>query len=177
MKKFLAISSLFVLVGGGCSGLWFDRPLSEPPGPKTREAVYFLTALADSPAYEQANTSTGFGCGDRLLLQRDSVPRSDEPGLVTNLNRMFALPKSEAEARGLFTPFEQDLRAELTEEKGKPVVNIVGTLTSAGTCDDPRIHAMVQETARMTLGVMPEIRLNGSERDWRCQGDMSGQCQ
>lgn len=179
MNKTLALMvGVLLLAGGGCSGAWFDRPINEPPGPKTREAVYFLTALDGSPAYDQAPQNTAFGCGDRLMLQKDSVPRTDELALVTNLNRLFSISDDEATARGLNSPFAgQGLRADVTEENGKVVVNIVGNFSSPGVCADPRIHKMVQETARFTLGSIPEIRLNGSERDWRCQGDMSGECQ
>lgn len=176
-KNLLAIVSTLILVGVGCAPKEGIRPSPAPTPSTTTEAVYFLVAVNDTTAYDRAPVPTTFGCGDRLTLQRTAVPRTGRPALETNLNAMFAVRHAEAELLGLYNPLgAQDVRATVTEEDGKVVVDINPYPISAGTCDDPRITEMVKKTAEMTLGSVPEIRIEGSEAKWRCYQDQSGEC-
>ncbi len=175
-KNLSIIAAAIVLIGAGCAREGI-APGPAPAPSTTVEAVYFLVAVNDTTAYDRAPVPTTFGCGDRLTLQRTAVPRSDRPALETNLNTMFAVRHAEAELLGLYNPLgAQDVRATVTEEDGKTVVDIAPYPISAGTCDDPRIKEMVEKTAEMTLGSVPEIRIEGSTQKWRCYQDQSGEC-
>lgn len=172
-KKLFLIAFSFVLIGAGCAK-------AAPPSPAlsaTAEAAYMLTALNGNTAYDRAPVPTQFGCEDRLMLQRVTVPRSSRPALETNLNTMFAVRDADAEKLGLHTPFgAQDIRATVTQEDGKTVVDISPQPVSAGTCADPRIKKMIEETIKLSTTDAVEIRVEGSAKTWRCMGDMSGLC-
>ncbi len=175
-NKFLSVLLAALLIGAGCA----RAPAAAPsaPAPSTQaEAAYVLTALSDTTQYDRAPVPTTFGCGDRLSLQRVAVPKSDRPALEVNLNTLFALKRDDIEALGLYSPFaDKGLHAEVREENGKIILNVVGDLASGGVCDDPRIHAMIEETIKLSTTDAVEIRLNGSASLWRCQADMSGRC-
>src|SRR5690606_18897422 len=55
------------------------------------------------------------------------------------------------------------------------VIEFEGQFISAGTCDDPRIKAQIEETVKLYADKY-EIRLNGKESEWRCLFDQSGLC-
>lgn len=173
-NKIVPIALSLVLLGAGCLPSTGPRP---PAVATTQEAVYMLVAIEDTTTYDRAPVETTFGCGDRLLLQRITVPKSDRPALEVNLNALFDVRHDEAGPIGLYTPFGgQNLRAEVTEEDGKIIVNITPFPISAGTCDDPRITELVEQTAKLSIGSVPEIRIEGSHTKWRCYGDQSGLC-
>ncbi len=172
-KKLSLIALGFMLVGAGCA-----KGPPPPPTPSTvQEAAYVLTALNGTTPYDRAPVPTQFGCEDRLALQRISVPKSDRPALEVNMNKLFSMTAAQTEALGLYSPFaDKGLRAEVSVENEKTVMNIVGEFAPAGECDDPRIKKMVEETVKLSTADAVDIRLNGSQKDWRCQGDLSGRC-
>ncbi len=172
-KKLSFIALSFVLIGAGCA----KGPPPPPTPSTTAEAAYVLTALNGNTAYDRAPVQTQFGCEDRLTLQRVVVPRSSRPALETNLNAMFAVRDADAEKLGLHTPFgAQNIRASVTQEDGKTIVDISPQPISAGTCADPRIKKMIEETIKLSTIEEVEVRVEGSAKTWRCLGDMSGLC-
>ncbi|TAK04685.1 hypothetical protein EPO33_01680 [Patescibacteria group bacterium] len=172
-NKLLALVVGLTLIGAGCG----PSAPSRPTPSTTAEAAYVLTAMSDTTAYDRSPVATTFGCEDRLMLQRVIVSRSDRPALETNLNTMFAVRHADAERLGLYTPFgAQEVRATVTEEDGKTVVDISPQPISAGTCDDPRIKEMIVKTIALSTTDEVQIRVEGSEKTWRCMGDMSGLC-
>jgi hypothetical protein len=50
-----------------------------------------------------------------------------------------------------------------------------GSTQSGGVCDDPRIKAQIEYTIKR-LKPKFKIFLNGTESNYRCLGDMSGEC-
>ena len=54
-------------------------------------------------------------------------------------------------------------------------VRISGEMVSSGTCDDPRLKEQIEATVRQ---YRPNYRilLNGTEKNWECFGDMTGEC-
>lgn len=173
-KKLSLLAISFLLVGAGCGA---SGAPSQPVPSTTQEATYVLTALSDTTAYDRAPVPTTFGCGDRLALQRVAVPRSDRPVVEVNLNAMFAVRHADAEALGLHTPFgDQNIHATVTREGSRTVVDISPQPISAGTCADPRIKEMIVKTIELSTTDEVEIRVEGSEKTWRCMGDMSGLC-
>lgn len=173
-KKLSMLALSLLLIGAGCG------PIGGPAMPTpstTQEAAYVLTAMNGTTAYDRAPVPTQFGCDDRLTLQRVTVPRSDRPTVEVNLNALFAVRHADAEALGLHTPFgDQDIRATVTREGAKTVVDISPQPISAGTCADPRIKEMIVNTIELSTTDEVEIRVEGSEKTWRCMGDMSGLC-
>lgn len=50
-----------------------------------------------------------------------------------------------------------------------------GSLVSGGACDDPRLKGQIEHTIKR-FKPKYKIFLNGNETNWRCFGDMSGEC-
>lgn len=172
-KKLSLIALSFVLIGAGCA----KGPPPPPTPSTTAEAAYVLVAMNGTTQYDRSPVPTQFGCEDRLSLRRVIVTRSDRPALETNLNAMFAVRNADADALGLHTPFgDQDIHATVTQEGAKTIVDISPQPISAGTCADPRIKEMIMKTIELSTTAEVEIRVEGSEKTWRCMGDMSGLC-
>lgn len=168
-----------LLLGAGCVKTQSAPPTnpSAVTKPKMTLATYYMVALDGSQAFTDEKEAPIFGCNDKLALVKE-IAEAGSSQLEVAINRLLATTEDDEKELGLHTPFKgQDLRAEVTTVDGKTTINIIGQLTSAGVCDDPRIKNMIEETAKLyTNGILPEIRLNGSESAWRCFGDQSGQC-
>lgn len=144
----------------------------EPSVPPPLEEVrIFLVELEEGAAggEEAAETPRAgdtFGCGDRLRAV--AVPVATE-GVATE-GRIAAALGSLLEAsggQGLYTALE---RSELEVERVEPVagveglyrVHLTGQLRLGGVCDNPRVRAQLEATARQFAGVEDvEISIDG----------------
>lgn len=98
------------------------------------------------------------GCGDSLVM---SSVQGMDPALTgaerveAAIEALLAPRDREVGERGLTTALaESDLNLQGVEISGDTVtVHLTGQLTSAGTCDDPRIIGQLEQTALVNAGV------------------------
>jgi hypothetical protein len=159
------------------------------------DAMYNARRVADQTANELpvamvvidgAETPKGvvqvgpiIGCNDTVVWVR--VPRADGTESVTSDALMSLFDVTEDSYDGLHNSLAQSKSLGLKVDRvslvgdGMVEVNILGTPISSGACDDPRIKSQIEQTV---LWYHPSVRvlLNGSEAEWRCFGDMSGEC-
>jgi hypothetical protein len=197
----LAVPIALLFVGAGCFGLGNRlaedaiKPVTVPIESlkKSKEEI----ALANARKNEESDLDSAdvtvalirlakegepfdgetIGCGDRVeaarvhrAIQTDSVLRD---ALVT----LFSIDETGYD--GLYNALAQsNLKVEdiLSRDGVTTEVRLTGTLPAEGACSVPRIKAQIEQTIRR---FKPNYRviLNGTESEYRCFGDMSGQCQ
>jgi hypothetical protein len=117
-----------------------------------------------------------FGCADRIGYVRLSRETATENVAYDALATLFSARDSNVQ--GLYNPlWESTLKVkevQLTPDS-IAIVKLEGQLLSAGECDDPRLKEQVEATVRQYWPKY-QILLNGSEAEWRCIGNLSGQC-
>lgn len=141
----------------------------EPSVPPPLEEVRIFLVELEAGGEEAAGTPRAgdtFGCGDRLRAV--AVPVATE-GVPTE-GRITAALGSLLEAsggQGLYTALE---RSQLEVERVEPVagveglyrVHLTGQLRLGGVCDNPRVRAQLEATARQFAGVEDvEISIDG----------------
>lgn len=141
------------------------------------EMTTAFVLLAGAEAADGAIVGTPFGCDDRIVLV--SVPRETDSGnpLQDALTSLFAI--RETNWKGYHNALASSaLSVEKIQSRDGVTTEIwlKGEMKSAGTCDDPRIKAQIEATVRR-LKPKFQIYLNGTEANYRCSGDLSGQCQ
>lgn len=142
----------------------------EPGVPPPLEPVKMFLVQLDPGGASGTDGGETFGCGDRLRAVE--VPVATE-GLDTS-GRIARALRSLLEAEGgpetpgdLYSAFE---RSNLTVERVEPVggveglfrVELTGDLMLGGVCDNPRVRAQIEATARQFAGVEDvEIVIDG----------------
>ncbi len=190
------VAGLFLLAGFGCrkgNTTPFRLPDNGPPAANTPvfpeggpaqstappRASAYLIALA-GPAAERASTrpdAKKIGCDDYAVPVTLAATIDPKTPLRDTMAALVAATDKEANGLGFMTALSKSSLTVgdiATKDDGTFVIDLVGTLSSGGVCDDPRIKAQVELTAKQ-FG-KAEIRLNGSESKWRCLGDQSGRC-
>jgi hypothetical protein len=195
----IALAAL-LLVGGGCSRVADDamQPVTVPIGAleqaktltieekarMTAEAealtnevgvVMILTDGAEVPAGLKPSDQV-IGCNDRPVVVQLTRETATGDVLRDALNTLFAA--KDTNVQGALNSLDDatlkvdDIRSSdgVTTE-----VHLSGALNSGGACDDPRITEQVEGTIRR-LRPHYKVFWNGSEANWRCHGDMSGEC-
>lgn len=147
----------------------------ESPTPQD-EIIFFLVAYGGE--VEEKNLPAvfeKFGCEDFLVPYKTKT--EEEASLKTALDLLFA-------QKDTFLPNGVPLHSALlgakvtidvTEEKDKTLVDLVGKIPIAGVCDTPRIKEQIEKTVEY-WAPQASILLNGSRSQWRCFGDTSGLC-
>lgn len=119
-----------------------------------------------------------FGCGDRIVMVNRSV--STTTPLQTALTELFSVHNRDYGQSGLITALDQtNIRVNRVniDASGMATIELTGSVMMGGTCDSPRIQEQVNRTIRQFSSVRDyRIFLNGSERNWRCLFNMSGNC-
>ncbi|MDD5251879.1 MAG: hypothetical protein PHT12_04585 [Patescibacteria group bacterium] len=133
-----------------------------------------LTDGTEAPA--EAVIGETFGCNDRVAFTK--APRMTESGNVLQDALTSLLAVRESTFKGFYNALSQ---SSLSVEKIQSTDGVTtevwlkGQIQSAGACDDPRIKKQIEATVER-LKPKYKIFLNGTEENWRCIGDMSGQC-
>lgn len=118
-----------------------------------------------------------FGCNDHIVFVKTARESETDNPLRDALNSLFAIRET------TFKELHNSLaNSSLAVDKIQSTdgvtteVWLTGQTQSAGECDDPRIKEQVAATVRR---LKPHFRIffNGSEKDWRCLTDLSGQCE
>ncbi|MBN1585755.1 hypothetical protein JW899_05325 [Candidatus Uhrbacteria bacterium] len=117
------------------------------------------------------------GCNDRVAFIKVSRLTDSGQVVIDALNTLFGL--NDATYGGLHNSLAESTlkvsdRAYTTGSAGVEI-RMEGSVMSAGTCDDPRIRAQIEETIRYFEPNFTVI-LNDSDSAWRCFGNQTGLC-
>ncbi|MFH2063260.1 MAG: hypothetical protein ABIJ46_03855 [bacterium] len=116
-----------------------------------------------------------FGCLDRIGYVRLSRETATDSVVADAVNTLLAARDSTYETM-LNSLWESTFKLDKVQENGGVTeVWISGQANSPGTCADPRIKEQIEATVRQ-YSPSYRIFLNGTEANWRCLGDMSGEC-
>lgn len=145
------------------------RTPPEPPTPPTPPAAMSVATIYLVSA-EGAPGSTPMGCGESMtpvsLEISSGTAREEAQGALNALLNAEDREGLSNPARGVFT-------AQIEEQDGGLVVALSGEPSFGGVCAVPRLKAPIEATL---APYSAKIQLNGSEADWRCLGDESGEC-
>jgi hypothetical protein len=117
-------------------------PPSLTPGPQMVQI--FLIAVDDNGQSGQM-----IGCGDSLVPVQVEIPRS-QAVLKASLEKLLSIRTQYYGESGLYNAlYQSDLQLEsVTLDGGKAVIKLTGILMLGGECDDPRVAAQLDATAR-----------------------------
>ena len=138
--------------------------------------VFFLTA--EKADYKGKDAYMEFGCESLLVPVKKEITKtqSDLAEAIVQLITTKEMAYGEQGLRNAIAPSASKIRLTNIHYEGKTrVVDFEGSFVSAGTCDDPRIKAQLEETIKFYAPDY-EIRLNGTNAEWRCLFDQSGEC-
>lgn len=194
MKKFLLLPVLSVFILAGCSLLSPKSPPKSVDSGKnpsiatiTEEAKEETTSQADA---NQTNRTTIYmiklddngetpnsvkiGCGD------SAIP------IETNVNYFYDATDPQQAVNAAFIALANTTEQQyshknllnisgrstwklpdIEKQKNKIVIHLDGTFTFNGVCDQPRLQAQFEETAKKAAGKLPVgFTLNGSAAAW-----------
>ncbi len=114
------------------------------PAPAAQSVSIFLVALEDNGA-----TGPKIGCNDSLV----AVPVSMAPTqavLRAALEQLLSLKTAYYGQSGLYHAlYQSDLAIDdLSIQDGEAIIHLTGQLVLGGECDDPRVKAQLEATAR-----------------------------
>lgn len=144
--------------------------------PDANSVVVFLTA--EKADYKGKDAYMEFGCESLLIPIRRTVEKtqSDLALAIVELITIKETAYFDQGIRNAVAPSAPTIRLTNISYDGKTrVIDFEGQFTSAGTCDDPRIKAQIEETVKLYSSDY-RIRVNGNESEWRCLFDQSGEC-
>jgi len=135
-----------------------ETPIQTDITPGPQMVQMFLVAVGDN-----GQSGEMIGCGDSLVPVQIEIAPS-QGVLRASLERLLALKDQYYGQSGLYNAlYQSDLQLQgVTLEAGKAVIDLTGTLTLAGECDNPRVAAQLEATARQFPTVTAvSIYLNG----------------
>lgn len=139
--------------------------------------VVFLTA--EKADYEGKDAYMEFGCESLLVpVKRDlTKTQSDLAEALVQLITIKQNAYADQGLRNAIAPSAPTIKLANIHYDGKTrVISFEGSFTSSGACEDPRIKAQIEETVKLYSDNY-RIELNGSDKNWRCLFDQSGQCE
>lgn len=88
------------------------------------------------------------GCGDSAVAVNREIPKT-EAVLKAAIEQLLSIKDRAYGQSGLVNSlFESNLQVQsVAIENNKAVIKLTGTVMSAGSCDDPRLKAQLEETA------------------------------
>jgi hypothetical protein len=200
----VAVPVLMVLVGAGCFSL-ADKAAEEAVTPvtvpvnayvKSKEELELIAARTneenekltdditialvltegvEAPAGATVAPGT-FGCNDRIAYVKTHRDKQTDSVLSDALATLFANKDSNVLA-AYNALWQSTLAVEKIQSTDGTTTEVwlKGTTMSGGVCDDPRIKAQLEYTIKRFKPKF-KIFLNGTEANYRCLGDMSGEC-
>jgi spore germination protein GerM len=124
------------------------------------EVLIFLIVVGDNGA-----SGPLVGCGDSAVSVRRQIPET-RGVLRAALNELLSLHDQFYGESGFYNAlYQSSLTLDgVTIVNGTAKIELSGTLLSGGTCDDPRIIAQIEYTARQFSTVRAvEITVNGTD--------------
>ena len=138
-----------------------------------------LTEGQEAPAggVERLSSDT-FGCLDRIGYVRVTRETATDDVVADAVGTLLA-SREPAYGNLINSLWESTFKLDRVQQSGEGGVPtevwISGEANSPGTCADPRIKEQIEATVRQ-YSPDYKIFLNGTEANWRCLGDMSGEC-
>ncbi|OIO51553.1 hypothetical protein COY93_00595 [Candidatus Uhrbacteria bacterium CG_4_10_14_0_8_um_filter_58_22] len=138
-----------------------------------------LTEGQEAPAegVERLSDET-FGCLDRIGYVRVTREMATDDVVADAISTLLA-SKEPAYGNLINSLWESTFKLDKVQQSGEngatTEVWISGEANSPGTCADPRIKEQIEATVRQ-YSPDYKIFLNGTEANWRCLGDLSGEC-
>ena len=117
-----------------------------------------------------------FGCSDKVALTKVARAAATDDVLHDALVSLFDVKDSSY--NNLYNSLSQStLTLEKIQSRDAVTTEVwlKGKIVSGGTCDDPRIKAQIENTIKYFRPKF-QVFLNGSESEYRCLGDQSGEC-
>lgn len=113
------------------------------------------------------------GCGDSVILVNDWVETplpTQKDHVVRALTDLFAVESSAYGESGLYNALDQSSLSvdSVTFTTDTVEVQLSGTWSSAGVCDDPRMSAQIEETIRGNIDLESselKVTVNGKTLD------------
>ncbi len=105
-----------------------------------------------------------FGCDTLALVELPVAPTADPVALA--LDALFSAATTTDLAPGNFVADQADLALEGVEAHEDDIhVNLTGSVSYAGVCDDPRLQIQIEQTVRANAPDVDEVEifLNGEE--------------
>ncbi len=155
-----------------------DRPLEESPAEETSNTLQVaLVAIEDNGANGQL-----IGCGDSVVLvevepEDDPMQTAQTASKVSDaLDALFAIEGSDYGESGLYNAlYQSNLTTNSVSYSGSTMlISLSGSITSGGTCDDPRIEQQIRATAAANAPAGTEITIVFDGEDLHEYFDMSG---
>lgn len=139
-----------------------DKPETPPPEEQKEELtddllIHMIALENDGEVGEK------IGCGDSIVPVTISVPQTDEP-IKAALNQLLSEKDEFYGQSGLYNSlYQSNLKVDsvkVTDSKAE--VNLSGTLTLSGICDNPRVEAQIEWTV-LQFNEIKEVQvfLNG----------------
>ncbi len=170
---FAVLVGSLIMTGAGCASA---KPEPAAVADETTIAVA-MTVLESTiiPGNSKVEVGETIGCNDRVIFV--NVPRKTTGDILTDaLTALFAVGDNRESWQNNALSGSQLAIEKIQSRDGvTKEVWIKGTISSGGTCDDPRIKAQVEKTIARYAPKF-EVYLNGTTKNWRCLGDQSGQC-
>ena len=165
----------FKITTGNNLNLHDDIGTVVPPSPTSLSSTIISPSLTTSSGQvskikifliapdDNGKTGKAIGCGDSVIgVEIDIEPT--QTVLKAAYEKLLALRTADYGQSGLKNPLSNsNLVFESAKvENGKATILLSGSLNSAGSCEDPRIQAQLEETARQFSNIETiEIFLNG----------------
>jgi hypothetical protein len=124
----------------------------------SQEASIFLIALEDNGVSGEL-----VGCGDSAVPVKVTIPGT-QSAIQGALEALFSVKEQFYGESGLYNAlYQSDLQVEsVSVEGGKATVHLTGSLVLGGMCDNPRVQAQIEKTARQFAAVSEvTVFLNG----------------
>lgn len=133
-------------------------PAQEPKEELTDDLLIYMIAL-------ESNGEVGekIGCGDSIVPVTITVPQTEEP-IKTALDQLLSEKDEFYGQSGLYNSlYQSDLKVDSVKIiDSKAEVNLSGTLTLSGVCDNPRVETQIEWTV-LQFNEIKEVQvfLNG----------------
>jgi hypothetical protein len=135
-------------------------PTKAAPGATAAQMTVqvFLIAVGDNGQSGQL-----VGCGDSAIPVQVSIPPT-QGVLRAALGALFSIKQQYYGESGLYNALcQSNLQVDsVTIQSGTAIINLSGTLTLGGECDNPRVEAQIEQTALQFSTVQQvSVFLNG----------------
>lgn len=175
IRSFIWLISVVVLSAVALSLLeqWEEKKITEEEDVIRSTASVFLVVYGDEEKDELGDLSEydRVGCEDILVPYEIPVVSKRLKSVLSALSE-FEPP------RGLNNPFrEKELSVVDVQGRGhkSTIISFAGEPQLGGFCDTPRLKGQIESTVSLYEEDFV-IRLNGSEEEYECLGDVRGGC-
>lgn len=194
MKKLSMIVAAVTLLGSGCISVQLQEPsdsVSASTQPVAAVTPVIPAPIAKAPVVAKTGTIKLFmiamsdegksgklvGCGDSVIPVTVTIPPTIAP-LSAAFKALLALKSSDYGQSGLYNPSYADSQpngsfqfVSASVVKGVAKIYLKGQISLPGECEDPRLLAQFEETAKQFSTVKQvEIYINGTLFDGSLKG-------